>query len=68
MFGCKITNIATQLNIQAWDGTPQCYIDPNPSTVTACGKSFNPTVICSGDTYWQVGLTNDPSLLNPCTP
>jgi len=68
MFGCKITNIASQLNIQAWDGTPKCHIDPNPHTVTACGKSFNPTVVCSGDTYWQVGLTNDPSLLNPCTP
>jgi len=68
MFGCKITNIASQLNIQAWDGTPKCYIDPTPHTVTACGKSFNPTVVCSGDTYWQVGLTNDPSLLNPCNP
>ena len=63
----KITNVASELGIQAWDGTAKPFVDPNSlEYVSVCGGNFTKTLTCSGDTYWQVGLTN--SLISPCNP
>lgn len=63
----KITNVASELGIQAWDGTAKPFVDPNSiEYVSVCGGNFTKTLVCSGDTYWQVGLTN--SLIAPCNP
>jgi hypothetical protein len=63
----KITNVASALGIEAWDGTAKPFVDPNSiQYVSTCGASFETTLTCSGDTYWQVGLTN--SLIAPCNP
>lgn len=63
----KITNVASELGIQAWDGTSKPFVDPNSiQYVSVCGGNFTKTLTCSGDTYWQVGLTN--SLISPCNP
>lgn len=63
----KITNVASELGIQAWDGTVKPFVDPNSlEYVSVCGGNFTKTLTCSGDTYWQVGLTN--SLIAPCVP
>jgi hypothetical protein len=63
----KITNVETALGIQAWDGTVKPFVDPNSiEYVSVCGGNFTKTLTCSGDTYWQVGLTN--SLITPCNP
>jgi len=63
----KITNVETALGIQAWDGTAKPFVDPNSlEYVSVCGGNFTKTLTCSGDTYWQVGLTN--SLISPCNP
>ena len=63
----KITNVAPALGIQAWDGTAKNFVDPNSiEYVSVCGGNFTKTLTCSGDTYWQVGLTN--TLISPCNP
>lgn len=63
----KITNVETALGIEAWDGTVKPFVDPNSiEYVSVCGGNFTKTLTCSGDTYWQVGLTN--SLISPCNP
>lgn len=63
----KITNVASELGIQEWDGTSKPFVDPNSiEYVSVCGGNFTKTLTCSGDTYWQVGLTN--TLISPCNP
>lgn len=60
----RIDDVASQLGIQAWDGTAKNYIDNDSFQYkTTTGGSLNKTLICGGSTYWQMGLT-DQSL--PC--
>lgn len=55
----RIDQVAQQLSIKAWDGTTLKYINPSTiSYVTVPNGSSNKTLSCSGQTYWQVGLTN----------
>jgi hypothetical protein len=63
-FACRIDEVASQLGIEAWDGTTKNYIDPSTIVYkTVPGGSNNKTLSCGGSTYWQVGLTNASS---PC--
>lgn len=60
----RIDQVASQLGIQAWDGTTKEYVDLASKTYkTTSGGNGNTTLSCSGSTYWQVGLTNSSS---PC--
>ena len=60
----RIDNVATQLNISAWDGTTKNYFDTGSRQyITTSGGNLNKTVTCTSDIYWQVGTTN---LTNPC--
>jgi hypothetical protein len=60
----RIDNVATQLNISAWDGTTKNYFDTGSRQyITTPGGNSNKTLTCSSDIYWQVGTTN---LTNPC--
>jgi hypothetical protein len=55
---CRIDNVASQIGIQAWDGSLKNLVDP--STIifkTISGASSSKTVICGGETFWQMGLT-----------
>jgi hypothetical protein len=55
----RIDDVASQLGIKAWDGTTLKYINPATiSYLTVPNGSLNNTISCSGQTYWQVGLTN----------
>jgi hypothetical protein len=61
---CRIDTIASQMGIYAWDGTPKKFVDPNSITIkTISGGSYDDSYICNGKTYWQLGMTNNPS---PC--
>jgi hypothetical protein len=60
----RIDRVASELGIEAWDGTDKNYIDPTSITYkTTSNGSSNKTLTCGGKTYWQVGLT---TLNNPC--
>jgi hypothetical protein len=60
----RIDNVATQLNISAWDGTTKNYFDTGSRQyITTTGGSANKTLTCTNNIYWQVGTT---SLTNPC--
>jgi hypothetical protein len=60
----RIDDVASQLGIQAWDGTAKNYIDNDSFEYkTTPGGSLNKILSCGGSTYWQMGLT-DQSL--PC--
>lgn len=61
---CRIDRVATQLGIEAWDGTPKNYINPNTiEYITVPGGSSTKVITCNSKDYWQVGLT---SSSNPC--
>lgn len=63
-FANRIDNVASQLGIESWDGTTKNYVDlASKTSKTTAGGSANSTLLCSGSTYWQVGLTNSSS---PC--
>jgi hypothetical protein len=56
---CRIDEVASQLGIQAWDGSPKNYVNlASKAFKTIPGGSTNKTFTCSGSTYWQVGLNN----------
>jgi hypothetical protein len=56
---CRIDRVASELSIQAWDGTAKNYINPaTKQTLTVPYSSSDKIINCSGQTYWQVGLTN----------
>jgi hypothetical protein len=60
---CRIDNVATQLGIEAWDGSAKNYIDfASQDIITVTGTSSDATIVCDGKTYWQIGagLTNNP--------
>ena len=57
-YACRIDQVASQLGIKAWTGSAAPIVDE--STIiyrTVSGSNSNKTLICSGSTYWQVGLT-----------
>jgi hypothetical protein len=63
-YAARIDNVATQLNISAWDGTTKNYFDTSSRAYkTTPGGSMNKTLTCTSNIYWQVGTT---SLTNPC--
>ena len=63
-FACRIDDVASELGIQAWDGTTKNYLNlATKQYVTVPNGSSNKTLVCNTQTYWQVGLTNTPS---PC--
>lgn len=60
----RIDHVASELGIEAWNGTAKNYINPASITYkTTENGSSDKTITCGGKTYWQVGLTN---LSNPC--
>lgn len=60
----RIDRVASELGIEAWDGTAKGYVDPSSITYkTTYNGSSNKTITCEDKTYWQVGLT---TLDNPC--
>ena len=61
---CRIDRVASELGIEAWDGTAKGYVNPASITYkTTSNGSSNKTLICDEISYWQVGLT---TLNNPC--
>jgi hypothetical protein len=63
-YACRIDRVASELGIEAWDGTAKGYVDPASITYkTTSNGSSNKILSCGGKNYWQVGLT---TLNNPC--
>ena len=63
-YACRIDRVASELGIEAWDGTAKGYVDPTSITYkTTSNGSSNKILNCDGTNYWQVGLT---TLDNPC--
>ena len=57
-YACRIDQVATQLGIKAWTGSAAPVVDHSTITYrTISGSSNDKTLVCSGSTYWQVGLT-----------
>lgn len=55
----RIDEVASQLGIQAWDGTTPEFVDlSSKKLVTVPGLSGLKTITCSGQTLWQVGTLN----------
>lgn len=60
----RIDRVASELGIEAWDGTAKGYVDPASITYkTTTNGSSNKILNCEGVNYWQVGLT---TLNTPC--
>ena len=60
----RIDRVASELGIEAWDGTAKGYVDPSSITYkTTYNGSSNKILNCEGVNYWQVGLT---TLDTPC--
>jgi hypothetical protein len=55
-YACRIDNVAFELGIEAWDGTPKNTVSTIEKVITP-GGSPNKTIIVDGKTYWQVGLS-----------
>ncbi len=63
-FANRIDNVAAQLNISAWDGTTQNYFNTGSRQFrTTPGGSYDKTINCNGNIYWQVGTISN---ANPC--
>ena len=57
-YACRIDQVASQLGIKAWTGSIAPVVDETTIVYkTVSGSSSNSTLVCSGSTYWQVGLT-----------
>jgi hypothetical protein len=57
-YACRIDQVASQLGIKAWTGSIAPVVDESTIVYkTVSGSNSNSTLICSGSTYWQVGLT-----------
>jgi hypothetical protein len=57
-YACRIDQVASQLGIKAWTGSAAPVVDHNNiSYITVSGSNSTKTLVCSGSTYWQVGLT-----------
>ena len=60
----RIDRVATELGVEAWDGSAKGYVDTNSITYkTTINGSSNKILNCDGTDYWQVGLT---TLNKPC--
>ena len=60
----RIDRVASELGIEAWDGTAKGYVDPSSITYkTTTNGSSNKILSCEDVNYWQVGLT---TLDTPC--
>lgn len=56
---CRIDEIATKLQIEAWDGSPKSFIDINNLDYkTFTGPVFENPKTIDGKTYWQLGAFN----------
>lgn len=63
-FACRIDDVASQLNISAWDGTTKNYFNTGSRAfITTPGGSYNKTLNCNNNIYWQVGTISN---TNPC--
>jgi hypothetical protein len=60
----RIDDVASQLNISAWDGTTKNYFNTGSRQFrTTPGGSANKTINCNDNIYWQVGTISN---TNPC--
>lgn len=60
----RIDDVASQLNISAWDGTTKNYFNTGSRQFkTTPGGSYNKTIDCNSNIYWQVGTISN---TNPC--
>jgi hypothetical protein len=63
-YACRIDEVASQLNISAWDGTTKNYFNTGSRQFrTTPGGSYNKTIDCNDNIYWQVGTLSN---TNPC--
>lgn len=63
-FANRIDDVATQLNISAWDGTTKNYFNTGSRQFrTTPGGSYDKTINCNDNIYWQVGTISN---TNPC--
>jgi hypothetical protein len=63
-FACRIDEVASQLNISAWDGTTKNYFNTGSRQFrTTPGGSYDKTINCNDNIYWQVGTISN---TNPC--
>jgi len=63
-FANRIDDVATQLNMSAWDGTTKNYFNTGSRQfITTPGGSYNTTIDCNNNIYSQVGTISN---TNPC--
>ena len=63
-YACRIDEVASQLNISAWDGTTKNYFNTGSRQFrTTPGSNANKTINCNDNIYWQVGTISN---TNPC--
>jgi hypothetical protein len=63
-FANRIDDVASQLNISAWDGTTKNYFNTGSRQFrTTPGGSYNKTIDCNSNIYSQVGTISN---TNPC--
>ena len=56
----RIDRIAADLDIIEWTGQTPNYVNLSTKKfVTLPTKNKYPNIVCSGETYWQIGLTQD---------
>lgn len=57
-YACRIDNVASELNISAWDGSTPSYINPNSmKSFTVEGVSDSKTLTVGGTVYHNAGKT-----------
>jgi hypothetical protein len=63
-FANRIDDVAAQLNISAWDATTKNYFNTGSRQFrTTPGGSYDKTIDCNDNIYWQVGTISN---TNPC--
>ncbi len=63
-FANRIDDVASQLNISSWDGTTKNYFNTGSRQFrTTPGGSYDKTIDCNDNIYWQVGTISN---TNPC--
>ena len=61
---CRIDNIASELNISAWDGSTPSFNSSTPETLYVEGYPTASYIDHGGKRYWQVGLVDHLSETN----